>query len=428
MANSVEETILQQLEGDRILDPHSHINPHDPASTTLADILGYHYYTELVNAVHKLAKEIEAARSNPKQLFDLLIPRLPSIRNTVQYSWLVELCQTFYTMQGEDITVQNAERLWEVSSLRMKSPTWVDHVKETTKLDAIFLTNDFDDPLAGFDTSFYVPCLRTDELVFHFGNPAVRARLGASTGIEVKDAASLRDALEARFKHFVAHGARACAISLPSTFAPEPTIDTRLDRPLQDLLLEKTGPHVQPTVSNAIFWMLAELCDKYQLPFDLMIGVTRNVYPGGVHQGRDLYDARVSLHQYEKLFNAFPNVTFPISVLPSGTVNQELVSYAWIFPNVVANGHWWYSNIPAYIEADGAARLQAIPEDKVIWYYSDAYKLEFVQPKFAMARRILARILANHFVGDRRWSEAKAIELGRKVLRGNSERIFKFTT
>ena len=58
-----------------------------------------------------------------------------------------------------------------------------------------------------------------------------------------------------------------------------------------------------------------------------MIGVNRAVYEGGVYQGQDLFDSRVSLIQYRELFNAFPQVTFPISVLASVT-NQELVSYS----------------------------------------------------------------------------------------------------
>ena len=128
-----------------------------------------------------------------------------------------------------------------------------------------------------------------------------------------------------------------------------------------------------------------------------MIGVNRGVYPGGVYQGQDLYDSRVSLIQYRELFNAFPQVTFPISVLASVT-NQELTSYAWIFPNVVTNGHWWYSNTPTYIEHDAAGRLEAVPRTKQIGYYSDMYKLEFALPKFAMYKRILAKVLAERFV------------------------------
>ncbi len=154
-----------------------------------------------------------------------------------------------------------------------------------------------------------------------------------------------------------------------------------------------------------------------------MIGVNRRVYEEGVFQGQDLFDQRTSLIQYRRLFNAFPKVTFPISVLAQ-TSNQELVSYSWIFPNVVTNGHWWYSNIPAYIELDCRSRLQAVPQTKQIGYYSDMYKLEFALPKFRMYRRILASVLATDFVIGRHWSEHRAIELGRLVLRGNVERIF----
>ena len=87
-------------------------------------------------------------------------------------------------------------------------------------------------------------------------------------------------------------------------------------------------------------------------------------------------------------------------------------------------GHWWYSNTPAYIEHDLAARLEAVPRTKQIGYYSDMYKLEFGLPKFAMYKRMLAKMLAERFVIDRRWSEDRAIALGRDVLRDNVDRIF----
>jgi glucuronate isomerase len=100
------------------------------------------------------------------------------------------------------------------------------------------------------------------------------------------------------------------------------------------------------------------------------------------------------------------------------------VSYAWIFPNVVTNGHWWYSNTPTFIEHDLSARLEAVPRTKQIGYYSDMYKLEFALPKFAMYKRILAKTLAERYVIDRGWSEEKAVLLGTQVLRGNVESIF----
>jgi glucuronate isomerase len=293
-------------------------------------------------------------------------------------------------------------------------------------LTAVFLTNDFDDSLQGFDSSVYIPCLRTDDLVFHLAKPEVQQRLKAATDVDVSSVGTLREAIGKLFDHFKANNARACAISLPPDFAPEPVSDNRAETALESILNQ--GPSASESqmraISNFVFWTLAENCLQHELPFDLMIGVNRGVYANGVYQGQDLYDSRVSLIQYRRLFNSFPQVTFPISVLASVT-NQELTSTSWIFPNVVTNGHWWYSNTPTFIEHDAAARLEAVPRTKQIGYYSDMYKLEFALPKFRMYKRILAKILSERFVVDRGWSEEAAISLGTQVLRDNTARIFK---
>ena len=197
-------------------------------------------------------------------------------------------------------------------------------------------------------------------------------------------------------------------------------VDPAIKRLLQGELLSNDDSTL---VSRFVFWTLAEYCAEFRLPFDLMIGVNRRVYPDGVFQGQDLFDQRVSLIQYQALFNAFPQVKFPVSVLAQIS-NHELVSYSWIFPNVYTNAHWWYSNIPAYIEIDTRTRLQAVPQNKQIGYYSDMYKLEFAWPKFSMYRQSLARVLAQDFVIARKWSESRALALGRQVLRGNVETIF----
>ncbi|MEX0713097.1 MAG: amidohydrolase, partial [Pirellulales bacterium] len=224
---------------------------------------------------------------------------------------------------------------------------------------------------------------------------------------------------------FAGHGARACAISLPPDFSPVRVLQAAADAAVSAVFAGGTAAPAERRreLAHFVFWTLAEFCAEFKLPFDLMIGVNRGVYAAGVHQGQDLFDSRVSLIQYRELFNAFPQVVFPISVLASVT-NQELTSYSWIFPNVVTHGHWWYSNTPAFIEHDAGARLEAVPATKQIGYYSDMYKLEFALPKFAMYKRILAKILAERFVIDRGWSEERAVALARRVLRENVERVF----
>jgi glucuronate isomerase len=421
MSDQLRRRLFDELDSIRLIDPHSHIQPKSAASKTLADILGYHYYTELCHSAGMPRNQIEEPGLDPKEKVRRLVEHIEPLRNTIQYSWLLELAREFFDFPAdEEVTTSNWEHLYDTASRKMSKPGWEQQVLDRTKLDAVFLTNNFDDPLDGFDTSRYVPCLRTDDLVFHLGKVEVRQRLEKTTNIGVRDAKSLRAAIGKLFEHFTSNGARACAISLPPSFTPMPCTAAEADKAIGSLLKGTS----EDSTSRFVFWTLAEFCAEFKLPFDLMIGVNRAVYRGGVYQGQDLFDSRVSLIQYQELFNAFPQVTFPISVLASVT-NQELVSYAWIFPNVATNGHWWYSKTPAYIEHDAAARLEAVPQNKQIGYYSDAYKLEFVLPKFRMYKRIFAKILAERFVIDRSWSEQQAVAFGRRVLRGNVEHIFK---
>jgi glucuronate isomerase len=426
MTHSARESIYEAIASMRLIDPHTHINPHAPASSTLADLLGYHYYTELAHSAGMPKDQIEQEGIGPRELVGRLVANLGPIENTAQYRWLVEICRKFFGFDGDRIDQSNWEQVYDSAEQQMSLAEWPQMVLDQSNVEAVFLTNDFDDDLAGFDTDTYIPCLRTDDLVFHLTKRETRQRLAACTGIELDGSLdALRLSLRHRFDHFVSNGARACAISLPPHFQPKRISDGRAATALDHVLRGGSGsdPSDQAALSQRVFWTLAELCDEFGLPFDLMIGVNRGVYPQGVYQGQDLYDSRVSLIQYRELFNAFPQVKFPISVLASVT-NQELVSYAWIFPNVITNGHWWYSNTPSFIARDAAARLEAVPQTKQIAYYSDAYKLEFVWPKFDMYRNVLAEILADHFVDGRGWSEDRAIELGRTVLRDNVDEIF----
>lgn len=424
MSADLAARLLAELDRLVLVDPHTHINPHAAASKTLADIMGYHYYTELAHSAGMPKALIEEPGLDPKLKVGRLVESLDRLDNCIQVHWLVELCQKFFGFDDDRITPANWEALYDRAAAKMAEPDWEDQCLAQSGIERVFLTNDFDDPLVGFDTARYIPCLRTDDLVFHLAKPEVRQRLAKATQIEFTNTATLKEAIGRLFAHFTAHGAKACAISLPPSFAPRPAGLHEVRGPLHKILgNEALTADESARVSEFVFWTLAEFCAEHRLPFDLMIGVNRRVYRDGVYQGQDLFDQRVSLIQYQELFNAFPQVTFPLSVLAQSS-NMELVSYAWIFPNVVTNGHWWYSNIPAYIEIDTRSRLQAAPRTKQIGYYSDMYKLEFAWPKFEMYRRVLAGVLAEDFVIGRGWSEDRALDLGRQVLRGNVERIF----
>lgn len=415
-ADNLVQNLESALSKIPLIDPHSHIDPLAPVSESLDDILGYHYYTELAHSAG-MSQDLLAKEADPRDRVREIVRFMDRYDNTAQYGWFLDIARTFLGWGEEDrVTAADADALFDAAQKTFAQPNWEQQVFEKSRLEKIFLTNEFDDPLKDFDTNRYVPCLRTDTLVFHLDKPDTRRRLEAVSGVHVRDGATLRMALAKVFMHFTRNGAKACAISLPPDFHP-----ARFD---DEHFYEQMQFHGFHDLAPGVFWMVAEFCRDFRLPFDLMVGVNRRVYAKGVYQGQDLFDQRTSLLQYRNLFNAFPDVTFPVSVLTSGQ-NQELVAYSWIFPNVLPNGHWWYSNTPPYIRKDLTERLTAVPKTKLIGYYSDAYKLEFVKPKYAMYRRILANVLADEFVRPGVLSETDAVALGTRLLRDNVKEVFK---
>ncbi len=427
MSDSLPLRLYNELDSIVLIDSHSHINPHSPTSNSLADLLGYHYYTELAHSSGMDKQLIEESNISPREKVKRLFEHLGNIDNTVQWSWFVELSRELFGFEGDQIDKTNWESVYDLAESKMSSKHWEDQVLEASNVEMVFLTNDFDDPLEGFDSKRYVPCLRTDDLVFHLAQPKVRERLEKSSGCNLGKLSDLKQSLEVLFLRFKQRGAKACAISLPPWFSPKSNVsDSHSAQIALDDILKQGQDASEPNkkrIAEWMFWSIAEFADAFKMPFDLMIGVNRRVYPTGVFQGQDLYDSRLSLIQYADLFNAFPNLLFPISVLASVT-NQELVDYAWIFPNVLTHGHWWYSNTPNYIRHDLRGRMEAIPRNKQLGYYSDAYKLEFILPKFRMYKRILADTLASDFCQGRGWTEERAFDLGKQILRGNVEQIF----
>src|SRR5262245_61288810 len=274
-----------------LIDPHSHIDPRRPTARSLDDILGYHYYTELAHSAG-MDKGPLAPEVDPRDRVRAIFYHMAYFDNTVQYLWFLEIARAFLGFQGERLGLADCTTLCNTAEKLMAQPDWEKHVLHRSNLEKVFLTNDFDDSLEGFDTNRYVPCLRTDDLVFHLHRPEVRLRLAKATNVEVGDAAGLRQALTVLFDHFTRHGARACAISLPPDFTPRPVAQADVSASL-DRLRRSTDKTHDPADLRAcglgVFWMLAEFCRAYRLPFDLMIGVNRRVFRDGVHQGQDLF-------------------------------------------------------------------------------------------------------------------------------------------
>ena len=149
--------------------------------------------------------QIEEDGISHRELVRRLVSNLSPIENTAQYRWLIEICRKFFGFTGERLDESNWEEVYEASEAQMKLAEWPQMVLDQSNVEAVFLTNDFDDQLDGFDSDTYIPCLRTDDLVFHLSKPNPRT-LGCLYG-STRRFAKLRESLRQRFDYFVQHGA-----------------------------------------------------------------------------------------------------------------------------------------------------------------------------------------------------------------------------
>src|SRR5437763_5797308 len=98
-----------------LIDPHSHIDPRRPASRSLDDILGYHYYTELAHAAG-MDKAPLAAEVPPRERVRAILAHMDRFDNTVQYSWFVEIARVFLGYRKDYLAAEDADWLWDAGA------------------------------------------------------------------------------------------------------------------------------------------------------------------------------------------------------------------------------------------------------------------------------------------------------------------------
>lgn len=416
------ERLYQEIHSIPAIDIHSHVRQMEPGAASLRELLSYHYYTELAFSAG-LAKDRMAADLPDDRMIPALVEAMALFDNTVQYGWMMELAHKLLDFPGARLTVDNWPMLNELAAARLGSDGWPAEVLRRGNIEKVFLTNSFFEDLDGFDRAVFVPCLRCDDLVFRIGEADTLKKLADRAGVTVKDARTLKQAMAAVFEYFTSHDARSAAISLTPEFACTPLSDAEAEPLLAAALKGKTlATGDQAALRSWLLYLLADNCRQAGLPMQLMIGAVRSAYEHGVHQGTDVVSNRGSLTGYVDLFNRFHDVTFTVSYL-SPTMAHELLTFTWVFQNVRASGHWWYTNVPGYIEPDLRCRIEALPKTKLLGYYSDAYYVEFTLPKFNMYRWCLSRVLADQ-IEMQRLSEAEALAVAAHLLHDNAVETF----
>jgi len=82
-------------------------------------LLGYHYYTELAHSAG-MSQAALAKDLSPRERVRAILEHLDRIDNTAQYSWFLEIAQTFLGFKGNRVTDKDCDSLCDAADRLMK--------------------------------------------------------------------------------------------------------------------------------------------------------------------------------------------------------------------------------------------------------------------------------------------------------------------
>jgi hypothetical protein len=101
--------------------------------------------------------------------------------------------------------------------------------------------------------------------------------------------------------------------------------------------------------------------------------------------------------------------------LASRHANQSFSTMARELPNLSLAGYWWHNFFPDSIRQLMAERLDMLPVNKQVGFFSDAYCVEWVYGKVRLVQKQLARVLADK-VCHGQYTHDEALSIARSIL------------
>jgi hypothetical protein len=132
-----------------------------------------------------------------------------------------------------------------------------------------------------------------------------------------------------------------------------------------------------------------------------------------------------TIAQLAEMVGRHPGLRFQC-FLASRHANQSLCTLARELPNFSLAGYWWHNFFPDVMRQIMAERLEMLPVNKQIGFFSDAYCLEWTYAKAVIVRKQLARVLAEK-IEQGQYSIEQALAVARGIWFESPQRLLGMT-
>ena len=393
-AAELQRNVEEAVERTPVLDVHTHLYPSSFAGLCLWGI------DELVNYHYLVAELFRSSPATPQQFWALeksqqadLIWDALFVKNTPLSEAAAGVVAVMVKL-GLDPCQPDLKQAREYfASVTVEQ--YIDQVLKLAHVSELVMTNDPFNPVERAAWKRNEPCperfhraLRMDPVLNDWDTAhAVMAAAGFKTG------AALTPQTVTEARHFLDQWIARLrpvylAVSLPFTFTyPDDSPRTRLIREV-----------VLPT------------CLQHNIPFALMIGVSRQVNPVLKDAGDSVGYADTA--SVERICGENPGVRFLVSIL-SRENQHALCVAARKFSNLMPFGCWWFLNNPSIVDEITSERLELLGST-MIPQHSDARILDQLIYKWNHSRRILTQVLTDKY--------SDLVQTGRRVTKEHIER------
>jgi hypothetical protein len=121
-----------------------------------------------------------------------------------------------------------------------------------------------------------------------------------------------------------------------------------------------------------------------------------------------------TISQLAEMISRHPRIHFQCFTA-SRHSNQSLCTLCRELPNFSLAGYWWHNFFPSAMRQIMEERLEMLPVNKQVGFFSDAYCLEWTYAKSVMVKKCLSWVLADK-VGQGLYDTDAAVDIARSIL------------
>jgi hypothetical protein len=409
-----------------VIDTHEHILPESERTRQRVDFftLAGHYAIDdlsssgLPAADRALLEKPDVPTAKKWSVFE---PYWRYVRRTGYGEALRIAIRDIYGT--EDINTSTIERTNEAIAVRNKPGLYREVLKKRSRIRYAINDEYWQIKPAAVDPEFFLMAKKFDWFVTPI-TPAGLHRLEALADVSITNLDGLKRAME---KHFLL-AVKLGMVTVKSTLAYQ-----------RDLLFEETttaeasadfeklarGEGVQPdenkqlehrpfrTLSNHMYHHLVELAEAHRIPIQMHTGL---------QAGNGNYVQHTNPAQLTNVFLRYPRVQFDIFHIGFPYYHETTV-LGKTFPNVFVDYCWMHIVSPTAARAALHEMLDSVPSNKIFGFGGDYRYPELSYAHLVMARRNIARVLAER-VEDGSFTEEEAASIAKWLLYDNPAKLF----